>query len=691
MADDKVTIGIDTQYDDKGLKAAKKDLKETEEQAKKTGSAAKTAGEQGNAGFSSMAAGIGKIVGYIAAIKGVIDFFSSSVSAANENARAVNTLAAAYQAVGYTASGAMKQAQAFASKMQSLTGIADEAFLNAQRLLANYGVVGTKAQEAIQAAYALSIGKNMEFSAAMDLVSKAAVGQTQTLARYGIQIDKNTESGGKFDAVLAQINERFGATAQAAMGDSTTKLNALKESWGDFKEQVGAGLNEGLVPVVDFLTKAMGWLNKGFKSMSAVYGIYFDYMMVGLKALKAAFLTLGEYALKSLKPIVNVLGNIPVVGEKIKGVFDAANSELESMAKNAREETVIMAKMATPISDIWNTEKGITEEEEKQRALNEQKVNAQKKVVSLTKEELATIKKSREEEEKRVNKVLNNAGVGPKQTTSGWDTSSYVSKEQTSFADILAGTELNETEVFLQQIEERKAGLDDLYQKKLEILEQGHLDDQTFAEAKAELDRQMADQTATLEAQVADKRKKTMSNTLNALVSLQSSSNKKMAAVGKAAAITQATIDTYKSAVEAYSAMAGIPVVGPALAVAAAAAAIAAGLNNVAQISGVQLAEGGLVKAVTGGVPAVVGEGGSDEAVLPLDDTKAMRRIGGAIAEENGGAIGGVVVNINVAATGGVEAILEQLTDASRNGVVQALEFANLNYKVGAQQQGLSV
>lgn len=164
-----------------------------------------------------------------------------------------------------------------------------------------------------------------------------------------------------------------------------------------------------------------------------------------------------------------------------------------------------------------------------------------------------------------------------------------------------------------------------------------------------------------------------------------------MAAVGKTAAIAQATIDTYKSAVSAYSAMAGIPVVGPALAVAAAAAAIAAGLNNVAQISNVQLAEGGLVKAVTGGVPAVIGEGGSDEAVLPLDDSQAMRRIGGAIAEESGGAMGGVVVNINVAASGGVEAILEQLTDASRNGVVQALEFANLNYKVGAQQQGLSV
>ena len=136
--------------------------------------------------------------------------------------------------------------------------------------------------------------------------------------------------------------------------------------------------------------------------------------------------------------------------------------------------------------------------------------------------------------------------------------------------------------------------------------------------------------------------------------------------------------------------MAGIPIVGPALGAAAAAAAIAYGLNNVAQISGIKLAEGGLVKAVTGGVPAVVGEGGSDEAVLPLDNARAMQRIGGAIAEQSG-ATNGVVVNINVAATGGVEAILDQLTDAARNGTVQALEFANLNYKVGQSQQGYSV
>ena len=155
--------------------------------------------------------------------------------------------------------------------------------------------------------------------------------------------------------------------------------------------------------------------------------------------------------------------------------------------------------------------------------------------------------------------------------------------------------------------------------------------------------------------------------------------------------MAQAAISAYQAANSAYAALAPIPIIGPALGAAAAAAAIAYGLGNVAQISGIKLAEGGLVKAVTGGVPAVIGEGGSDEAVLPLDDSQAMRRIGGAIAEQSGGAMGGVVVNINVQATGGVEAILEQLTDAARTGTVQALEFANINYKTGQEQQGYSV
>lgn len=56
-----------------------------------------------------------------------------------------------------------------------------------------------------------------------------------------------------------------------------------------------------------------------------------------------------------------------------------------------------------------------------------------------------------------------------------------------------------------------------------------------------------------------------------------------------------ALVDTYKAANAAYAAMAGIPYVGPALGIAAAAAAVAAGLANVAAINSQGFAEGGLV------------------------------------------------------------------------------------------------
>ena len=56
-------------------------------------------------------------------------------------------------------------------------------------------------------------------------------------------------------------------------------------------------------------------------------------------------------------------------------------------------------------------------------------------------------------------------------------------------------------------------------------------------------------------------------------------------AAGKAFAVIQATIDTYKGATSAYASLAGIPVVGPALGAVAAGAAIVAGIANVKAIT----------------------------------------------------------------------------------------------------------
>lgn len=109
------------------------------------------------------------------------------------------------------------------------------------------------------------------------------------------------------------------------------------------------------------------------------------------------------------------------------------------------------------------------------------------------------------------------------------------------------------------------------------------------------------------------------------LAALQKSGNKKMAAVGKAAAIAQAMVSTYQSATSAYAAMASIPYVGPALGAAAAAAAIAAGLANVQQIrsQSTGFKDGGYTGSI--GVNEVAGVVHGREYVM---DANATARIG---------------------------------------------------------------
>ena len=136
---------------------------------------------------------------------------------------------------------------------------------------------------------------------------------------------------------------------------------------------------------------------------------------------------------------------------------------------------------------------------------------------------------------------------------------------------------------------------DEQYQRNLELIRKN------YAKKKISIDKSVED--AKLQAF------QSVFGQIKGLVGEQT-------ALGKAAAIAETTINTYMAAQKAYSAMAAIPVVGPALGAVAAAAAIASGLMNVAKISStdVKYEKGGLLKGKShseGGIPfTVAGRGG---------------------------------------------------------------------------------
>ncbi|GDY15014.1 hypothetical protein LBMAG53_38920 [Planctomycetota bacterium] len=83
------------------------------------------------------------------------------------------------------------------------------------------------------------------------------------------------------------------------------------------------------------------------------------------------------------------------------------------------------------------------------------------------------------------------------------------------------------------------------------------------------------------------------SSMLGNLATLQQSHDKRMQAVGKAAAKAKIVVDTAQAAMASYQAMAGIPYVGPYLGALAAAAAIAAGAVQLANVDKGSIGGGG--------------------------------------------------------------------------------------------------
>lgn len=120
--------------------------------------------------------------------------------------------------------------------------------------------------------------------------------------------------------------------------------------------------------------------------------------------------------------------------------------------------------------------------------------------------------------------------------------------------------------------------------------EQDAFVEQVSAEANAAADAAQAKLQAEIEFNEKKKELQTQAfeQTLGHMAGLMTAAqgtNAALFSIGKGAALAETIYNTYASATAAYKAMAGIPFVGPGLAVAAAAAAVASGLANAQRIA----------------------------------------------------------------------------------------------------------
>ena len=201
------------------------------------------------------------------------------------------------------------------------------------------------------------------------------------------------------------------------------------------------------------------------------------------------------------------------------------------------------------------------------------------------------------------------------------ETKNRIDAFNNSFQDEIEALAEENYQRFLTEQEREELAVQDKY-FRLETLAEGN------AEALAEIeiakmnelnDIQLKYQQEEIEIEKATQEQKiaAVKNTLSTIANLaelfageSEREQKKAFKIQKAANIAQATIDTYASAVSSYNSLSGIPVVGPVLGGAAAAAAVTAGLLNIKSIA--QQEFGGGV-GDTPAVPSDVGGGGAPQ------------------------------------------------------------------------------
>ena len=161
-----------------------------------------------------------------------------------------------------------------------------------------------------------------------------------------------------------------------------------------------------------------------------------------------------------------------------------------------------------------------------------------------------------------------------------------------------------------KQLEEQKKAADkELALANEKINKQIELDNLAAENKKknAEIEKQIA----AGQFQVARDSFTAIANLASAFGGNSEREQKKAFEIQKAANIAGAVMDTYKAATGAYSSMASIPVAGPALGIAAAAAAVGAGLANVKNISNQKFGGSAVVSNGTSGM------GNNNQVITP--------------------------------------------------------------------------
>lgn len=608
-------------------------------------------------GTKQMIANLGQVTlaaaGVVAAFRGIMRVGGNLIKASNKQEDAEQSLKASLSATGIESEITSKKLFQYATSIQKLTRYGDEAIIGGLALGQNIGHMAEQdLPKAEKAAVGLAARFKVDLNTAFMLIGRAAQGQTSLLTRYGIQLDKTATKEEQFQQLL-----QIGAAGfQIATDEAKSGAGALEQYSnivGDFKENLGKMLKTALMPFVKVGRDLFTYLNEnqgvlkglvvtisavatglavaklatiqwntallanpitaivaGIVALGAALSIgvqkiggwsaawkyakasvqiaweyvkaFWGFLKNGVKTVAAVLVAPWTVMWETVKSVFTNIRNIwkMILSGDFKGAWEAAksglvtgfNEAIANVKKQAETLSDPFIGLAQKSKEIWaaaaTASKEYSQQQQQTFAISQSGVQANiKNIRTLKSEYIAAqqqmIETDRSVAAERVNllaqwiQTYREAITISMNIMQGWASFAQQQRQQKAARD---------QEILQQEVNQRKSAL----QKELE---QGKISQAAYDKKIQYINAQEEIRTKQLDRE-----------------------SKKRSLIEKTTAISQTLIATYEMASKAYKAMAGIPVVGPALGIAASAAAMALGMAKVAAIQRTPAYElGGLV------------------------------------------------------------------------------------------------
>ena len=297
-----------------------------------------------------------------AAFAAVAFAIKKSVDAASEAEQVDNDLVIALHNAGIASQKAADDAKAYATALEFQTGVGDEAIKRGMTELIQFGLTGDALKVATQASLDLAAAKKIDLASAAEQVGKAFIGETGRLKQFGIVIDESLPKADRFKVVMEQMNEKFGGQAQGQLDTFDGKMKLLKESFGDFMENVGGLFLPVLKKFIDMLTAASIVVNEFFQTR----------LIPGIQVIRDAVSNLGGFRtaimamLEGLRAAMNAIPGMDSVlrtmGSSLASVntaLDTAQAKLTAQGEAARASGQAVIQTDTAVAQNKVTQEQI--------------------------------------------------------------------------------------------------------------------------------------------------------------------------------------------------------------------------------------------------------------------------------------------------------------------------------------------